>query len=138
MIIIMPFCGVYRRFGFVFSYTRPPRFHEQNFPSSCKDELDSAKEESEDQTNNRRAVWDKRRDAWIQYYDNHVPPRKAQQVPPNVVPKYPPPRRPDTTLLGLEDRSNAARDKGFRNRFREGWEEIFPFLVLAVFTARLC
>ena len=93
MIIIMPFCGVYRRFGFVFCYTRPPRFHEQHFPSSCeeKKELDSIKKEEL-----------------------------------------------DTALYGFPDRSNAARDKDWRNEFRERWQEICPFLVIAVFTARLC
>ena len=148
MIIIMPFCGVYRRFGFVFCYTRPPRFHEQHFPSSCeekkeldsikKEELDSIKkEETENQMDNRRAEWNKRRAKWEEYY-NHVPPRKAMPLLPQTIPKAAPPQRPDTVLCGFPDRANAARDKDFRNEFRERWQEICPFLVIAVFTARLC
>ena len=128
MIIIMPFCGVYRRFGFVFCYTRPPRFHEQHFPSSC---------EENDQTDKTRAGWNKRRAAWEEYYDN-VHPRDAKQLSPHVIPKSDPPKRPDTPLCGFADRANAARDKDFRNAFRQGFQEIVPFLVIAVFTARLC
>jgi hypothetical protein len=98
MIIIMPFCGVYRRFGFVFCYTRPPRFHEQHFPSSC---------EENDQTDKTRAGWNRRRAEWEEYYAN-INPRNAKQLSPH------------------------------ENKFRQGFQEIAPFLVIAVFTARLC
>jgi hypothetical protein len=128
MIIIMPFCGVYRRFGFVFCYTRPPRFHEQHFPSSC---------EENDQTDKTRAGWNRRRAEWEEYYAN-INPRNAKQLSPHEIPKSAPPKRPDTMRFGFADRSNSARDKDFRNKFRQGFQEIAPFLVIAVFTARLC
>ena len=130
-----------------FCYTRPPRFHEQNFPSSCKeekdtrvkDELDAEEEATEfgETWASRLLKWHNDRDKWIEY-NAHIPPSKFKLLLPTSVPKAPPPPRPDTTLIGFPDRANAARGKEFRDEFRRVWQETFPFLVIAVFTARLC